>query len=85
MQLLGLQAAGSGDICRRIDVFSSLLQNKSTINDLLNFEHGYAPPYAEALDPLHQLAAMALAQKNGMSFIGPSENLSEIDNLSIPV
>lgn len=81
LQLLGLQAVGKGDICRRIDVFSSSLQNKSTINDLLDFEHGYAPPYAEALDPLHHLAAMAQAQKKGMGFIGPGENIDNTDDL----
>jgi len=77
MQLLGLQAVGKGDICRRIDVFSSLLQHKSKINDLLDFEHGYAPPYAEALDPLHHLAGIALEQEKGMTFSGPDEDYSK--------
>ena len=56
--LLGLQAVGKGDVVRRIDVFSVFLQHKAKINDLLNFEHGYAPPYSEALDPLYHLAAV---------------------------
>ena len=80
MQLLGLQAVGKGDICRRVDVFSSLIQNKANVNDLLNFEHGYAPPYAEALDPLHHLAGVAIAQEKGMDFIGPSEGIDRIPN-----
>ncbi len=71
MKLLGLQVVGTGNICRRIDVFSSFLQRKATVSDLLDFEHCYAPPYAEALDPLHHMAALAFAQKRGMRFINP--------------
>jgi len=76
--VIGLQAAGSGDICRRIDTMSVLIQNRATLDDVLAFEHGYAPPYAEALDPLHHLAAMAQAQQNrGMIFISPGDNFSD--------
>jgi NADPH-dependent 2,4-dienoyl-CoA reductase/sulfur reductase-like enzyme/rhodanese-related sulfurtransferase len=70
-RLLGLQAVGDGDICRRIDVFSSFLQRRATISDLLDFEHGYMPAYSEALDPLHHLAALAEAQERGERFLGP--------------
>lgn len=68
---LGLQAVGTGDICRRIDVFSALLGKGSTIVDLLDFEHGYAPPYSEAVDPLQHLAAIAIAKERGLDIIGP--------------
>jgi NADPH-dependent 2,4-dienoyl-CoA reductase/sulfur reductase-like enzyme/rhodanese-related sulfurtransferase len=70
-RLLGLQAVGTGDICRRVDVFSSLLQNGARLDDLFDLEHGYAPPFAEALDPLHQLAGVATATQRGAVFIGP--------------
>ena len=69
MRLLGLQAVGKGDITRRLDVFSSFLQRDGHVRDLLEFEHVYAPPYSEALDPLHHLAAMAQAQRRGVRFI----------------
>ena len=68
-QLLGLQAVGTGDICRRIDTFSTHLHFKSTVEQLLDFEHGYAPPYSEALDPLHHLAGIARAQRDGFDFV----------------
>jgi rhodanese-related sulfurtransferase len=68
---LGLQAIGAGDVCRRIDVFSALLGKGSTIVDLLDFEHGYAPPYSEAVDPLQHLAAIAIAKERGLNIIGP--------------
>lgn len=77
-RLVGLQAVGKGDICRRIDVFSSFLTRRATVNDLLDFEHGYAPPYAEAFDPLHHMAAMAQAQQHGLSFISPTTDLNAL-------
>ncbi len=79
LQLLGLQAVGKGDICRRIDVLSTFLQHKATVKNLLDFEHGYAPPYSEALDPLHQLAGAALAQERGVRFVGPGFDLARMD------
>jgi len=72
-RLLGLQAAGDGDICRRLDVFSALLQKRSTVEDLLDFEHAYAPPFSEALDPLFQMASLAKAGKRGILTVNPSE------------
>jgi len=74
--LLGLQAIGLGDICRRIDVFATFLHNRATVEDLLDFEHGYAPPYSEALDPLHHLAGMARARKAGMDFLSPGTEIA---------
>ncbi len=69
MRLLGLQAVGKGDIARRLDVFSSFLQRDGHVGELLEFEHVYAPPYSEALDPMHHLAAMAQAQRRGVRFL----------------
>ena len=72
-RLIGLQAVGKGDICRRIDVYSSLLGRGARVADLLDFEHCYAPPFAEALDPLHHMAGIAAAGARGTIFIGPGE------------
>jgi len=68
-RLLGLQAIGAGDVCRRIDVFSTMLSRRASIDDLFGFEHCYAPPFSEALDPLHHLAGMARAKQRGMDFV----------------
>jgi len=76
-RLLGLQAVGAGEVVRRIDVFSSFLQRGAIVEDLLDFEHAYSPPYAEALDPLHHLAAMAQAQERGVEFVGAVRALAE--------
>jgi rhodanese-related sulfurtransferase len=69
--LLGLQAVGEGDIIRRIDVFAAFMQRKGSLGDLRRFEPGYAPPYADAVDPLHHMAGMAMATSRGTVFVGP--------------
>jgi len=72
LKLLGLQVVGKGSIARRVDTYSAFLQHGATIDDLLDFEHGYAPPYSEALDPLHHMAAMAIARQKGTEFVPPA-------------
>jgi rhodanese-related sulfurtransferase len=84
-KLLGLQAVGKGDICRRIDVFSALLQNSGRLGDLLDFEHCYAPPFSEALDPLHHMAGIALATARTTRFAGPGSAAIGNDTLVLDV
>ncbi|UCG52894.1 MAG: FAD-dependent oxidoreductase [Candidatus Latescibacterota bacterium] len=78
-RLLGVQAVGTGDIARRVDVFSSLLQRGATLEDLFDFEHGYAPRFAEALDPLHHMAGMAAAGLRGTEFVDPGSLPAAVD------
>lgn len=82
-KLLGLQAVGKGDICRRIDTFSTFLSFNAKIDDLLDFEHGYAPPYSEALDPLHHLAGMGMARLTGCEFANPAMYLETKSDKSV--
>lgn len=70
-RLFGLQAVGQGGICRFVDVFSCLMRNDAVIEDLFDFEHGYAPPYSEPVHPFHHLASMAKAQQRGLDFVSP--------------
>jgi NADPH-dependent 2,4-dienoyl-CoA reductase/sulfur reductase-like enzyme/rhodanese-related sulfurtransferase len=77
-RLLGLQAVGEGDICRRVDLFSMLLHQKAHIDDILDHEHGYAPPYSEALDPLYHLSCMAKAALKGVQFLDPGTDILNI-------
>ncbi len=62
-RLLGLQAIGSGDVTRRVDVFAQLLHQSAALDDLLDIEAAYSPPYATALDPLYVLGCIAKNQE----------------------
>jgi len=83
--LLGLQAVGKGDVVRRIDVISAFMQNKAKIYDLLNFEHGYAPPYSEALDPLYHLASVYKTVEKGFLQSNPGIDYSREDVIILDV
>lgn len=44
---------------KRIDLLSSAIQRNSTIYELIEFEHAYAPPYSSAKDPINMAGFVA--------------------------
>lgn len=58
-QLFGAQIVGYEGVDKRIDVLSSVIQRKSTIYELMEFEHAYAPPYSSAKDPINMAGFVA--------------------------
>jgi NADPH-dependent 2,4-dienoyl-CoA reductase/sulfur reductase-like enzyme len=76
-RLVGLQVVSRGDVTRLVDVFCSVLLRGGRVEDLLDLEFAYAPPFASALDPLHHLAAMAMARdQDGVEAVGPGEQVA---------
>lgn len=77
-RLLGLQAYGKGDTIKRVDVFAALLKNERNLEDILDMEFAYAPPYAPAVDPLFSLACAALNSVNdGIVSIPPDSPIGD--------
>lgn len=75
-KLLGLQGIGRGDVVKRVDVFSNLLHRGGTVEDLLDLEFCYAPPYAPPIDPLYSLGCAALnAVRDGIRAVPPDHPL----------
>lgn len=58
-RLLGAQIVGYDGVDKRIDVMSSVIQRGSTIYELVEFEHAYAPPYSSAKDPVNMAGFVA--------------------------
>jgi NADPH-dependent 2,4-dienoyl-CoA reductase/sulfur reductase-like enzyme/rhodanese-related sulfurtransferase len=58
-KLLGLQGYGKGEVVKRVDVFAALLRHGGKLEDLLDAEFAYAPPYGPAVDPLYSIACAA--------------------------
>ena len=52
-KLLGGQAVGAGDACKRIDVLATALSFGATLDEVANLDLAYAPPYNSAIDPVH--------------------------------
>ncbi len=63
LRLLGLQMVGEGEVTRYVDVFSELLYRKSTVEDLINLEHGYTPAHSSPISPLNNLGYMVINQE----------------------
>lgn len=73
-RLLGLQGYSKGEVVKRVDVFAALLKHGGHLEDLLDMEFAYAPPYAPAVDPLFSLGAVARnAMLEGVEQISPTE------------
>ncbi len=58
-RLLSAQIAGYDGVDKRIDVFASAIKRNSTIYELTEFEHAYAPPYSSAKDPVNMAGFVA--------------------------
>lgn len=56
--ILGAQAVGSDMAEKRIDVIASVMRNGGTVQELIDSELCYAPPYSSAKDPVN-IAGMA--------------------------
>jgi NADPH-dependent 2,4-dienoyl-CoA reductase/sulfur reductase-like enzyme/rhodanese-related sulfurtransferase len=58
-RLLGAQVAGYEGADKRLDVLASFIKNNGAIDDLVEFEHAYAPPYSSAKDPVNMAGFVA--------------------------
>lgn len=52
-QLLGAQAAGPDGTDKRIDVLATAIRAELTVEDLIDLDLAYAPPYGSAKDPVN--------------------------------
>ncbi|MHB1536313.1 MAG: FAD-dependent oxidoreductase [Acidimicrobiales bacterium] len=60
-RVLGVQVVGGSGAAKRVDVVVAALHAHLDVEDLLNLDLGYAPPYSSVWDPLQLAARRALA------------------------
>lgn len=60
-KILGAQAIGCGDADKRVNTVASALMSGKKIDDFINLDMTYAPPYSPSIDPL--LTALANASQ----------------------
>ncbi len=82
-RVLGVQAAGEGDVAKRIDVATQLILREADLGEFANVEQAYAPPFAPAIDPLAQAAFAAENQEDGVAGRGPEERFSGLRLLDV--
>ena len=77
-KLLGLQGYSKGEVVKRVDVFASLLKHGGKLEDLLDAEFAYAPPFAPAIDPLYSIACTARNELlEGIQSLPPDADLGD--------
>ena len=64
-KILGIQAVGQDGVEKRVDVVASIMRNNGTVQELLDSELCYAPPYSSAKDPVNVLGMCADNVLNG--------------------
>jgi NADPH-dependent 2,4-dienoyl-CoA reductase/sulfur reductase-like enzyme/rhodanese-related sulfurtransferase len=52
-RLLSAQIAGFDGVDKRLDILASAIKRNSTIDEITEFEHAYAPPFSSAKDPVN--------------------------------
>lgn len=58
-KILGAQGVGEDGVEKRIDVISSIMRLNGTVQDMLDSELCYAPPYSSAKDPVNILGMVS--------------------------
>lgn len=77
-KLLGLQGYSRGEVVKRVDLFASLLKHGGKLEDLLDAEFAYAPPFAPAVDPLYSIACTARNELlEGIRSLPPDADLGD--------
>lgn len=68
-QILGAQCIGPGDVCKQISIWAMAIQAKMCIEDMINADFPYAPPFSLAID--HSIATAHIMQnKRKGRFVG---------------
>jgi len=59
-QILGAQVLGPGDVSKQVAIWAMAIKGKLTVNDMVNADLPYAPPYSLAID--HSIATAQIMQ-----------------------
>ena len=58
-KILGIQGIGRSGVEKRVDVIATIMRNNGTVQDMVDAELCYAPPYSSAKDPVNILGMSA--------------------------
>lgn len=79
-KLLGVQAVGTGDVAKRIDVVATALSYGAATHDLADLDLAYAPPYSSAVDLLAHAANVIDNKSRGIaSALSPVKLKAKLD------
>ncbi len=86
-QLLGAQCLGPGDVGKQLAIWATAIKAKQTVEDMVNADLPYAPPFSLAID--HSIATAHIIQNKmrgfytGISAVEVKEKISNNEKLFI--
>ncbi|MZP28599.1 FAD-dependent oxidoreductase [Heliobacterium undosum] len=84
-QILGVQCVGIGDVSRRIAAAALAVQGRFTVEDMINADLPYAPPFSQAIDSLittaHVLENKLAGRMKGISVMDVKNKVDRGDDV----
>jgi len=77
-RLLGAQAVGTEGVDKRIDVLATAIRAGLAIDDLIDLDLAYAPPYGSAKDPINMVGMAGENVLNGTAPLWYAHELDEV-------
>lgn len=78
-RIWGAQGVGFDAVDKRIDVIAALIGKGGTIDDLMELEHAYAPPFSSAKDPAAMAAYVASNVLEGRQQVVHWRDIAQLD------
>jgi NADPH-dependent 2,4-dienoyl-CoA reductase/sulfur reductase-like enzyme/rhodanese-related sulfurtransferase len=76
-RVLGAQVVGGAGVDKRLDIITTLVHFRGTVDDLAGLDLAYAPPFGAAKDPLHMAAFAAQNDLDGLApLMDPGNDLA---------
>lgn len=76
-KILGAQAVGKDGVDKRIDIIATAIHHSATMDDLVDYELSYSPPFSSAKDPVN-LAGMIV--QNNLNQLVEITHWSEVED-----
>jgi rhodanese-related sulfurtransferase len=75
--ILGIQAVGADGVDKRVDVIATAIAGRMTVDDLIDLELCYAPPFGSAKDPVNLAGMVAQNVLRGLVSNADPTNLPQ--------
>ena len=82
-KILGIQGIGESGVEKRVDVIATIMRNNGTVQDMIDAELCYAPPYSSAKDPVNILGMSADNILKGLVKPAYFEDLKDADVIDV--
>lgn len=84
-RVLGAQAVGADGVDKRIDVLATAIRTGTRVDDLIDLDLAYSPPYGQAKDPVNLAGMVGANVLDGTLALWDAHDLDEVRATSLIV